>query len=233
MKKLSLGNLIIGIILGASLFGGSTAIASSITATVSDWKIHVDGQPAGFDAYSIAGSNWLELRDVCQAVDVGVWFDADKREVYIERDKKYDANYTGPGQSTAIQSGTTIVSRHTWEITISSIEVVDKIERKSGMFTYTTKAGDGNKIVMVNASVKNIGTSNNNYWVSNLVYEGNILYNALNTTHSDDISRETIGPLITKTGFFAFRIPNEVANSRKPLVFRFMNDAEYTFTLPE
>lgn len=96
--------MILGAVLGAAIFGGTAAIAASITANTSEWKIFVDGKPSGITAYEINGSNYLKLRDVCAAVDCGLWYDGGKQEVYIERDKGYDPDYTGPGNVTTSPS---------------------------------------------------------------------------------------------------------------------------------
>ena len=106
MKKFSLSSLVAGIIIGAILFSGAYAIASGISAYTSTWKFFVDGNPRSIDAYSIQGSNYLKLRDVFEIADVGVWYDGSKGEVYIERDKGYDANYNGPGTETTPPSTT-------------------------------------------------------------------------------------------------------------------------------
>ena len=100
MKKFSALSMIAGIIIGAILFGGVFAVAASVTASTSTWKFFVDGVPdSTIEAYSIEGSNYLKLRDVLRIADVGVWYDNDKKEVYIERDKVYDPNYNGPGST--------------------------------------------------------------------------------------------------------------------------------------
>jgi len=100
MKKFPLLSLIAGIVIGALLFGGVFAVAASVTASTSVWKFFVDGAPDNsIEAYSIDGSNYLKLRDVLRVADVGVWYDNDKKEVYIERDKGYDPNYNGHGST--------------------------------------------------------------------------------------------------------------------------------------
>ena len=84
MKKFSVLSLIAGIIIGVILFGGVFAVAASVTASTSMWKFFVDGVPdSTIEAYSIEGSNYLKLRDVLRVTDVGVWYDNDKKEVYI------------------------------------------------------------------------------------------------------------------------------------------------------
>ena len=95
MKKFSLGSMLIGIVIGIMLFGGTSAVAASVTANTSSWKVFVGGYQANVEAYMINDSNYLKLRDVCSAVDCGVWYDSNKKEIYLELDKHYDPNYTG------------------------------------------------------------------------------------------------------------------------------------------
>jgi len=99
MRKFSIASLITGILIGAIIFGGVFAFAASVTADRSTWRFLVDGKPVEVEAYIIAGSNYLKLRDVFEIADVGVWYDGSKGEVYIERDKGYDANYSGPSET--------------------------------------------------------------------------------------------------------------------------------------
>ena len=101
MKRTSFRSLIIGILIGAILAGGASAIASGIIAEPTKWKFFADGKPVSIEAYNIDGANYMKVRDVLELVDTGVWFDAAKFEAYIERDKKYDANYTGPRSDTS------------------------------------------------------------------------------------------------------------------------------------
>ena len=96
MKK-----FIAGFLAGALLFSGITAVAVSVAFERSNWKFFVDGEPAEIDAYNIDGSNYLKLRDVMEIADLGVWFDAGLREVYVERGIGYDKDYEGPGQGSS------------------------------------------------------------------------------------------------------------------------------------
>ena len=88
--------LAIGILIGALAFGGGMAIAGSeIMAYPTASKIFVDGKEAKIEAYSIDNSNYFKLRDLAQAIDVGVWYDEALDRVYVETDMKYDPKYNG------------------------------------------------------------------------------------------------------------------------------------------
>jgi len=95
MKKHAF-TLLAGILIGALLFGGITAIGSPVTAVPTPHHIFVDGKPVSVEAYTISGNNFFKLRDLLAAVDIGVWYDHNTKNVYIETDKKYDPDYQGP-----------------------------------------------------------------------------------------------------------------------------------------
>ena len=78
----------LGILCGAILFSGATAMAAGITAEPTWQNIYVDGEQVSMTAYNIAGSNYVNLRDIGQRVGFNVyWADG----VQIDA----DAQYTG------------------------------------------------------------------------------------------------------------------------------------------
>ena len=78
----------LGVLCGAMLFSGATAVAAGITAEPTWQKIFVDGEQVSMTAYNIAGSNYVKLRDIGQQVGFNVyWADG----VQIDT----DAPYTG------------------------------------------------------------------------------------------------------------------------------------------
>ena len=79
----------IGIIIGAVLFGGFSAVASGIMATLSNQPIYVDGQKIEMTAYSINDNNYIRLRDIGKAVNFGVTYDAATDSVYIDSSADY------------------------------------------------------------------------------------------------------------------------------------------------
>ena len=81
--------LIAGILIGITLFGGSSVLAAGITAERSTNRIYVDGQEVRLTAYNINGNNYVMLRDVGRAVGFEVYWDADTKCVQIESDKPY------------------------------------------------------------------------------------------------------------------------------------------------
>ena len=105
MKKTLKSNslsMLIGVLLGAALFGGGTVLASSgVMATPSTQSIYVDGQRVNMTAYSIGGNNSVKLRDVGEAVDFAVSYDAATKSVQIDSDAPYVAESKAPAATTA------------------------------------------------------------------------------------------------------------------------------------
>ena len=76
----------LGILCGAMLFSGATAVAAGITAEPTWQKIYVDGEQVSMTAYNIAGNNYVKLRDIGQQVGFNVyWADG----VQIDTDTSY------------------------------------------------------------------------------------------------------------------------------------------------
>ena len=80
----------IGILAGVTLCGpAAQAATEAITAALSNQPIYVNGQKAEFEAYTIHGNNFVKLRDIAEAVDFGVTYDAAANSVYIDPDAPY------------------------------------------------------------------------------------------------------------------------------------------------
>ena len=87
--------IVTSILIFALIFDVVPTIANNITATRTQSKVYVDGKPVDVEAYLIEGNNYFKLRDFCEVVDIGVWYEATTGNIYIERDKGYDARYEG------------------------------------------------------------------------------------------------------------------------------------------
>lgn len=79
----------IGILAGLTLSGPAAQAATTITATLSNHPIYVDGQQVPMTAYSIGGNNYVRLRDIGKAVNFGVTYDADANSVHIDSTQPY------------------------------------------------------------------------------------------------------------------------------------------------
>ena len=78
-----------GFLLGTVLFGSSSALASGIWAEKSSQNILTDGKKINIEAYNINGNNYVKLRDIAQAADFKVWYDAERGIVEINSDEPY------------------------------------------------------------------------------------------------------------------------------------------------
>ena len=81
--------LIAGILIGITLFGGSSVLAAGITAERITNRIYVYGQEVRLTAYNINGNNYVMLRDVGKTVGFEVYWDGDAKCVQIESEKPY------------------------------------------------------------------------------------------------------------------------------------------------
>ena len=81
--------LIAGILIGITLFGGTSVLAAGITAERSTNRIYVDGQEVHLTAYNINGNNYVMLRDVGRAVGFSVYWNSDAKCVQVESKKPY------------------------------------------------------------------------------------------------------------------------------------------------
>lgn len=80
MKKKPI-QFILGVLVGAVLFGGAVPAAASVVADLSGDTIYVDGKKVAMTAYQIAGNNYVRLRDIGEAVGFNVFWDG---AVFIE-----------------------------------------------------------------------------------------------------------------------------------------------------
>lgn len=87
----------IGILAGLALSGPAVHAADCLTARPSSQMFYIDGQQTALTAYSIGGSNYVRLRDIGQAVDFGVTYNAATNSVYIDSTQPYqEENPTAP-----------------------------------------------------------------------------------------------------------------------------------------
>ena len=87
-RRKEMALLAAGIVTGAAVFGGGTALAS-LTAQPSAQRFYLDGQCIPLEAYAINGSNYVKLRDIGQAVGFGVTYDAATNSVHIDSAQPY------------------------------------------------------------------------------------------------------------------------------------------------
>ena len=91
--------LLAGVALGLALLPAAKAGVATLTATPSAQPIYVDGVRVSMTAYAINGNNYVRLRDIGQAVNFGVTYDAATNSVYIDTNAPYQE--AAPQLSTA------------------------------------------------------------------------------------------------------------------------------------
>lgn len=82
-------NFLTGLVVGALVFGGTSAYAAGILAEYSTNHIFVDGQEVRIEAYAIHDNNYMQLRDIGKAVGFNVYWDTNTKTVQIETGKPY------------------------------------------------------------------------------------------------------------------------------------------------
>ena len=115
----------LGILCGAMLFSGATAVAAGITAEPTWQDIYVDGEQVSMTAYNIAGSNYVKLRDIGKEVGFNVFW---QNGVQIDT----DAPYTGVAPVQEADELPTIE-----EIRQEMIHRINEVRRENGVAELT------------------------------------------------------------------------------------------------
>ena len=137
----------LGILCGAMLFSGATAVAAGITAEPTWQNIYVDGEQVSMTAYNIADNNYVQLRDIGKEVGFNVyWLDG----VQIDT----DAPYTGVAPEQKADALPTIE-----EIRQEMIQRINEVRRENGVSELTVNQSLMNAAqecsAMLNTSHKN------------------------------------------------------------------------------
>ena len=88
-----------GILTGIAVSGPAAQAAASLMANPSSQRFYINEQRINLEAYEIGGSNYVRLRDIGQAVDFGVTYDAAANTVTIHPDMPYEMAATVPAIS--------------------------------------------------------------------------------------------------------------------------------------
>ena len=89
-------NFLTGLVVGALVFGGTSAYAAGILAEYSTNHIFVDGQEVRIEAYAIHDNNYMKLRDIGKAVGFNIYWNAEDGSVQIETNKPYTGEAPTP-----------------------------------------------------------------------------------------------------------------------------------------
>ena len=79
-----------GILVGAIVFGGATAIAAGIVAKPTASKVLVNGEEVKLTAYNISDNNYFKLRDIGNELDFSVVWDGKNQRILIDTSRGYD-----------------------------------------------------------------------------------------------------------------------------------------------
>lgn len=108
------------------------------------------------------------------------------------------------------------------EITFNSVTISAKCSVKTGSHSSTGKeATEGNTLIIIDASVKNIGTEELDTWSGgDKMYAAYAMYNDKYKYEGESyfIGEKSIAPLAEKTQCLVIEIPTEVENAEEPLV---------------
>ena len=97
----------IGILTGLALSGPAAQAATAVlTASPTRQTFYLNGQRVEFEAYSIHDNNFVKLRDIAQAVDFGVTYNAATNSVYIDPDAPYQEEATSSALTEAAVQAT-------------------------------------------------------------------------------------------------------------------------------
>ena len=89
-----------GILTGIAISGPAAQAAAGLMASPSNQKFYLNNQRISLTAYEIGGSNYVKLRDIGEAVDFGVTYDAATNTVTISPDEPYETEVTTPASAT-------------------------------------------------------------------------------------------------------------------------------------
>lgn len=95
MKNAAL--VLVGILAGIAISG--PAATAGLMANPSNQRFYVNDQRVDLQAYEINGSNYVKLRDIGEAVDFGVTYDAAANAVHISPDKPYEMEVVTPAET--------------------------------------------------------------------------------------------------------------------------------------
>ena len=130
MKRITL-SFAAGLMTGALLFSGAAVYAASVLAERSTSRVFVDGQEVQLDAYLIDGKNYVQLREIGEAVGFNVYWDGaaqiDTTAPYTGEAPVTRVNSTDTENSAIFNSAYTQDAYHALRQVVSGAERSDSI----------------------------------------------------------------------------------------------------------
>ncbi|SDG32914.1 protein of unknown function [Fontibacillus panacisegetis] len=113
-----------------------------------------------------------------------------------------------------------------WEVVLDSFEFNQKVSDEY----FSSSADEGNKFLILNYTVTNQGTEADNFTSMiggvemKALFQDKYEYTYTITMIDKDLSKESIKPLSSKTGFVVMEVPDTVAKSEDSLILKLAKD---------
>ncbi|MNZ65152.1 Telomeric repeat-binding factor 2 [compost metagenome] len=113
-----------------------------------------------------------------------------------------------------------------WEVVLNSFEFNQKVSDEY----FSSSADEGNKFLILNYTVTNQGTEADNFTSMiggvemKALFQDKYEYTYTITMIDKDLSKESIKPLSSKTGFVVMEVPDTVAKSEDGLILKLAKD---------
>lgn len=113
-----------------------------------------------------------------------------------------------------------------WEVVLDSFEFNQKVSDDY----FSSSADEGNKFLVLNYTVTNQGTEADDFTSMiggvdmKAVFQDKYEYKYTITMIDKDLSKESIKPLSSKTGFVVMEVPDTVATSEDSLILKLVDD---------
>lgn len=115
-----------------------------------------------------------------------------------------------------------------WEVVLDSFEFNQKVSDEY----FSSSADEGNKFLVLNYTLTNEGTEADNFTSMiggvemKALFKDKYEYTYTITMIDKDLSKESIKPLSSKTGFVVMEVPDTVANSEDGLILKLEKDKD-------
>ena len=115
-----------------------------------------------------------------------------------------------------------------WEVVLDSFEFNQKVSDEY----FSSSADKGNKFLILNYTVTNEGTEADSFTAMiggvemKAIFKDKYEYKYTITMIDQDLSKESIKPLSSKTGFVVMEVPDEVAKSGDGLILKLAKDKD-------
>jgi hypothetical protein len=106
MKTVNGFQFVLGVIVGAVIFGGSVAYAAGVVAQPKTADVVIDGIAVELRGYIIEGSHYFQLRDLDEKLvpggkDFSIVWDGQNNRIFIDTSRGYDPDEKLPAPNTA------------------------------------------------------------------------------------------------------------------------------------